>query len=165
MGAMAHIGESLLAALRDAKITVTSELISGLLALVDGLRAILRLIEATGTEGERSTDDDRDLIELLTRLNTGSGESAECGKTTSPCFAVEDHRQIGQLVIETRAITGAEALIRWTHPTRGSVPPAQFIPVAEDSVSFCRSVTGFCEKHVRKPEHGSTRGCLQSRWL
>jgi len=33
---------------------------------------------------------------------------------------------------ETGAITGAEALIRWTHPTRGSVSPAQFIPVAED---------------------------------
>jgi diguanylate cyclase (GGDEF)-like protein/PAS domain S-box-containing protein len=32
----------------------------------------------------------------------------------------------------TGAITGAEALIRWTHPTRGSVPPAQFIPIAED---------------------------------
>ena len=34
--------------------------------------------------------------------------------------------------IETGAITGAEALIRWTHPIRGSVSPAQFIPVAED---------------------------------
>ncbi len=33
----------------------------------------------------------------------------------------------------TRSITGAEALIRWNHPTRGSVSPAQFIPVAEDS--------------------------------
>jgi diguanylate cyclase (GGDEF)-like protein/PAS domain S-box-containing protein len=31
----------------------------------------------------------------------------------------------------TGAITGAEALIRWTHPTRGSIPPVQFIPVAE----------------------------------
>jgi diguanylate cyclase (GGDEF)-like protein/PAS domain S-box-containing protein len=29
-------------------------------------------------------------------------------------------------------ITGVEALIRWTHPTRGLVPPVQFIPVAED---------------------------------
>jgi diguanylate cyclase (GGDEF)-like protein/PAS domain S-box-containing protein len=29
-------------------------------------------------------------------------------------------------------ISGAEALIRWTHPTRGPVPPGQFIPVAED---------------------------------
>lgn len=32
----------------------------------------------------------------------------------------------------TGAITGAEALIRWTHPIRGSISPAQFIPVAED---------------------------------
>ena len=32
----------------------------------------------------------------------------------------------------TGEITGAEALIRWTHPTRGSVSPAQFIPIAED---------------------------------
>ncbi|HET6340200.1 MAG TPA: EAL domain-containing protein [Polyangiales bacterium] len=32
----------------------------------------------------------------------------------------------------TGAITGVEALLRWTHPTRGMVPPAHFIPVAED---------------------------------
>jgi len=38
-----------------------------------------------------------------------------------------------KLNFKTGAITGAEALIRWTHPTRGSVSPAQFIPVAEDS--------------------------------
>jgi diguanylate cyclase (GGDEF)-like protein len=30
-------------------------------------------------------------------------------------------------------ITGAEALLRWTHPTRGQVPPLTFIPVAEES--------------------------------
>ncbi len=35
--------------------------------------------------------------------------------------------------LRTGKITGAEALIRWTHPTRGPVSPAQFIPVAEDS--------------------------------
>jgi diguanylate cyclase (GGDEF)-like protein len=34
--------------------------------------------------------------------------------------------------LRTGAIAGVEALIRWTHPTRGSVPPLQFIPVAED---------------------------------
>jgi len=35
--------------------------------------------------------------------------------------------------IKTGIITGAEALIRWTHPIRGAISPAEFIPVAEDS--------------------------------
>ncbi|HVR24288.1 MAG TPA: EAL domain-containing protein [Candidatus Polarisedimenticolia bacterium] len=34
--------------------------------------------------------------------------------------------------LKTGRISGAEALLRWTHPTRGLVPPGQFIPVAED---------------------------------
>jgi diguanylate cyclase (GGDEF)-like protein len=34
--------------------------------------------------------------------------------------------------LKTGAITGAEALLRWTHPVRGSISPAQFIPVAEE---------------------------------
>jgi diguanylate cyclase (GGDEF)-like protein/PAS domain S-box-containing protein len=31
------------------------------------------------------------------------------------------------------SITGTEALMRWTHPRRGPVPPSEFIPLAEDS--------------------------------
>lgn len=37
-----------------------------------------------------------------------------------------------KISLETGAIVGAEALIRWNHPTRGVVPPLQFIPVVED---------------------------------
>jgi len=34
--------------------------------------------------------------------------------------------------LKTGEITGAEALLRWTHPVRGPISPAQFIPIAED---------------------------------
>jgi len=34
---------------------------------------------------------------------------------------------------ETKRITGFEALVRWRHPRRGLVSPAEFIPVAEET--------------------------------
>jgi diguanylate cyclase (GGDEF)-like protein/PAS domain S-box-containing protein len=35
--------------------------------------------------------------------------------------------------VQTGEITGAEALVRWRHPTQGLVSPLEFIPAAEDS--------------------------------
>jgi len=35
--------------------------------------------------------------------------------------------------LTTHAVIGVEALLRWRHPQRGMIPPAQFIPVAEDA--------------------------------
>jgi diguanylate cyclase (GGDEF)-like protein/PAS domain S-box-containing protein len=37
------------------------------------------------------------------------------------------------VVLGTGEIAGAEALVRWRHPSRGLVPPAEFIPLLEDS--------------------------------
>jgi diguanylate cyclase (GGDEF)-like protein len=39
-----------------------------------------------------------------------------------PCISLQDNR-----------ITGCEALLRWRHPERGTIPPAEFIPIAEDT--------------------------------
>ena len=35
--------------------------------------------------------------------------------------------------VPTRAVVGQEALLRWTHPTRGAIEPSEFIPLAEGS--------------------------------
>lgn len=68
---LAHAGESLLGALRDHRLAVSTELISGLLELMDGLRGILQTIEVTGTEGERTSDNDSALIARLLDLRDG----------------------------------------------------------------------------------------------
>ncbi len=38
-----------------------------------------------------------------------------------------------KLALTTRRLAGAEALVRWRHPLRGQVSPAEFIPIAESS--------------------------------
>ena len=45
-----------------------------------------------------------------------------------------------QVDLRTGNVVGAEALVRWQHPTRGMVPPMKFIPFAEQT-GFVRQLT------------------------
>ena len=49
-------------------------------------------------------------------------------------LAQDDFRLFYQPLVnlQTRRVTAFEALMRWQHPVRGEVPPAEFIPVAEE---------------------------------
>lgn len=38
-----------------------------------------------------------------------------------------------QLALSTERVTGAEVLLRWVHPERGEIMPADFIPLAEET--------------------------------
>ena len=38
-----------------------------------------------------------------------------------------------ELNLATNEIVGMEALVRWTHPERGPIPPSEFIPIAEET--------------------------------
>ncbi len=46
--------------------------------------------------------------------------------------AFEVHYQ-PRVSVATHRIVGAEALVRWRHPTRGMIPPVEFIPLCESS--------------------------------
>jgi len=49
---LAHAGENLLGLLREGKLTADEPITTGLLALMDGLRSILKCIEVEGSEGQ-----------------------------------------------------------------------------------------------------------------
>ena len=66
---LSHAGENLLGMLRDGKLIANGEIISALLLLLDGLRAILASIETDGSEGD---GDDRSMIERLCYLQNGN---------------------------------------------------------------------------------------------
>jgi diguanylate cyclase (GGDEF)-like protein/PAS domain S-box-containing protein len=45
-------------------------------------------------------------------------------------FSLQYQPKVG---LVTRAVVGVEALLRWRHPDRGVIPPAQFVPIAEST--------------------------------
>jgi diguanylate cyclase (GGDEF)-like protein len=64
-----------------------------------------------------------------------------------------------QPIIDLRrnAITGFEALARWRHPVKGMIPPAVFIPVAEDSGLILPlgtwALAEACRRAAQWPDH------------
>jgi EAL domain-containing protein (putative c-di-GMP-specific phosphodiesterase class I) len=47
--------------------------------------------------------------------------------------------------------------MRWNHPERGMIPPLDFIPLAEETGSSCRSANGCCAPPARMPPSGRRR--------
>jgi diguanylate cyclase len=52
--------------------------------------------------------------------------------------------------LDTGRALGAEALLRWTHPTRGPIPPMSFIPIAEESGMIAQIGTWVREESLRQ---------------
>jgi len=74
--AVTHVGESLLAHLRDGHLSLNPERTTALLALVDAVRQMLAAIQGTGQDGDA---DHSELVADLTRLQQASLASAPEG--------------------------------------------------------------------------------------
>ncbi len=64
-----------------------------------------------------------------------------------------------QISLTTGAVTGMEALLRWTHPKLGCISPAQFIPLAEETglivpIGEWAFMTACCEAKALQDELG-----------
>jgi diguanylate cyclase (GGDEF)-like protein/PAS domain S-box-containing protein len=102
-------------------------------------------------------EDGRDDKELIKNADTAMYAAKHAGKNAFRFFTQDMHRDLHeylelesalrkaidtsdlQLVyqpfvdVDTHEITSCEALLRWKHPERGNIPPARFIPLAEQS--------------------------------
>jgi two-component system chemotaxis sensor kinase CheA len=76
-----HVGESLLARLRDGQLTPSPEHTTALLDMVDAVRQMLKEIQATGQDGEAEYPE---LLETLTRLQLGASAIQSAAAALSP---------------------------------------------------------------------------------
>jgi len=91
--------------------------------------------------------------EKCTAYNTSIGKSIK--KNLQILGELKEALSTGQLSmyyqpkveLSTGIVKSAEALIRWNHPKLGNIPPASFIPTAEQS-TLIRSVTNFALDQV-----------------
>ncbi len=63
--------------------------------------------------------------------------------------------------LRTHQVVGAEALLRWEHPTRGPIAPAEFIPIAERAGLIVPIGEWVLDQSIRAAARWQTRGPQQ----
>src|SRR5450432_3387530 len=114
---LTHAGEGLLSRLRDGGLHLTRERTTGLLQLVDAVRAILASIEATGHE------DDSDYAELVTRLTALQTPDLEADTAAVPSQGRAVKQAAAKRAARSPAApTAAPAARRTSRPERRAIP-------------------------------------------
>jgi two-component system chemotaxis sensor kinase CheA len=112
---LAHAGESLLSRLRDGQLSLSAEITSGLLAMVDAVRQMLAAIQASGQDGE---EDYAPLIEVLARLQSQQkSESPAVKDVAAPAVPSSP-----QPTVEAEKASAPEAISSSADPTAKRKP-------------------------------------------
>ena len=93
------------------------------------------LIKHADTAMYQAKTEGRNSVHFFERDLLAAAEERHALETDLRRALVENALDIAyQPLVDARGgVCGAEALLRWTHPTRGPVSPAQFIPLCEES--------------------------------
>lgn len=94
------------------------------------------LIRDADTAMYRAKETGRDAVAVFdSSMRDSATERVELERDLRHAMDTEDlyllYQPLVQLPMGT--VEGFEALLRWSHPTRGELPPASFVPVAEES--------------------------------
>jgi two-component system chemotaxis sensor kinase CheA len=120
---LAHAGENLLGLLREGKLEADGPIITGLLALLDGLRSILKSIEASADEG---AGDDAALIGRLEELQAPAQETKKPTRAKS-----EAQAKVG--VAPVAAVAVAEVAVQ--APAAAAVPAAAVVTAKNEAAA------------------------------
>jgi len=108
----------------------------GITVFRDHRHSVDDLLRQVGLASVKSHDKGRDCLNfydsaMQEAVETHAGMVADLRLSLMSSHSFELHYQ-AQVDQDNRVI-GAEALLRWHHPSRGMVSPCEFIPVAEES--------------------------------
>lgn len=118
----------------DAKLETTASIGFSMFPR-DGQEPVALMEKADQAMYRGKTDGKNCIIAYDENIDTANKERIALSVDLSKAIAngeLEVHYQL-QNDTRTREITGVEALLRWHHPTHGTVSPSVFIPLAEET--------------------------------